>query len=310
MVNSPPTGLDAQRSRIPALAGNFRALVRKMSSILNQLMNNGSANLIEKGEPTMANRRKAFTIKMIFLLLLCGGGPLATGAQTKPQTPQDGPAKQAPGQFSRDFVAGEVPSDEQIAELEKEAAAQPGDLHIARKVAKGYFFQVFGNGQKSSIEKADRWLKRALEIKADDPETMAYLGAITAIMARSKMDLGLLNRSIELLNKAEQLAPDDLNALAVLPVTGVTFLGMPESLGLTSRALEAMGKIRRLLGPNFGRMSHHGQQRVLMTEGKAYVKLGQVEKARECFEQALKVNRDSVEAVMLKAELEKLPPRP
>jgi hypothetical protein len=35
-----------------------------------------------------------------------------------------------------------------------------------------------------------------------------------------------------------------------------------------------------------------------------------MEKARECFEQALKVDQESVEAAMIKAELEKLKPRP
>ena len=230
----------------------------------------------------MINRIVALSLSLVILVLLCQRA------------------------IAQDFVPGEVPGQQEVAELEKQAAAKPGDFHLARKLGKAYFFQVFGEGRKSSIEKSARWLERALEIKADDAETIAYLGAMTAIMAREKRDLGLLNRAIELSKRAEDLAPDDV---AVLSVTGVTFLNLPETLGLTARALESMEKVRKRMGPTFSRMSHHGQQRVLLTEGQAYVKLKQIEKARECFEQALKINQESVEAALIKAELEKLKAR-
>jgi predicted negative regulator of RcsB-dependent stress response len=60
------------------------------------------------------------------------------------------------------------------------------------------------------------------------------------------------------------------------------------------------------MGPMFTRFSHHGQQRILLTQGRAYSRMGQTDKAHACFEEAWKVNQESVEAALIQAELEKL----
>ncbi len=94
---------------------------------------------------------------------------------------------QIPGQFAQDFVAGRVPSTEEIAKLEADVAAHPDDLRLTRKLAKAYFFQYFGEGRASVIPKAEKTLERALEIQKDDPETVAYQGALAALESlRSK----------------------------------------------------------------------------------------------------------------------------
>jgi hypothetical protein len=85
---------------------------------------------------------------------------------------------QIPGQLAEDFVAGRVPGEEEIAKLEKEVAARPQDLRLVRKLGKGYFFQFFGEGRAAARPKAQKTLERALEIRKDDPETIAYLGGL------------------------------------------------------------------------------------------------------------------------------------
>lgn len=80
----------------------------------------------------------------------------------------------------------------------------------------------------------------------------------------------------------------------------------PESYGVAPLAAEIIEKMRQGMGPMFKAFSHHGQQRLLLTQGQAYAKMGQPEKARACFNEALQVNQESVEAALIKAELDKL----
>jgi tetratricopeptide (TPR) repeat protein len=216
---------------------------------------------------------------------------------------------QIPGQFAQDFVAGRVPSQEEIAKLEQEVAAHPDDLRLIRKLGKGYFFQVFGEGRASSIAKSQKMLERALEIRKDDAETTAYLGSLRALTGQRSKDASeraaAFNQAFELLKKAQALAPDHP---AVLAVTGASYLFLPDSFNAAPLALENMEKLRQMMGPMYNRQSHHGQQRILLTQGQAYARMGQPEKARACFEEALKVDQESDEAALLKAEIGKLKP--
>lgn len=217
---------------------------------------------------------------------------------------------QIPGQFAQDFVAGRVPAEEEIAKLEKDVAAHPGDFQLVRKLGKGYFFQFFGEGRAGSPPKAQQTLERALAISKDDAETLAYLGALAALKAqRSKNpdeQKAGFERALPLLKKALELAP---NHGAVLAVTGATYLFFPDSYGTVPLAAETMERFRKMMGPLFARQSHHGQQRILLTQGQAYARLGRTDEARACFEEALKVDQDSVEAAMIKAALGKLKAR-
>ncbi|HEX8183627.1 MAG TPA: hypothetical protein VF747_02715 [Blastocatellia bacterium] len=218
-------------------------------------------------------------------------------------------AAQIPGQFAQDFVAGRVPEPEEIAKLEQEVAAHPDDFRLVRKLGKGYFFQVFGEGRASSVAKSRKMLERALEIKRDDAESTAYLGALSGLVGQRSKDAAerdaAFKQSFDLLKKAQSLAPDHP---AVLAVTGASYLFLPDSFNAAPLALENMEKLRKMMGPMYARQSHHGQQRILLTQGQAYNKLGQAEKARACFEEALKVDQESAEAAIIKAELGKLKP--
>jgi hypothetical protein len=88
-----------------------------------------------------------------------------------------------------------------------------------------------------------------------------------------------------------------------IAITGASFLWFPESYNLPPRAAAAMERIRAIMGPVFSRMAHHGQQRVLLTQGQAYARMGRMEEARACFDQGLAVNPTSVEGELIRAEL-------
>ncbi len=92
----------------------------------------------------------------------------------------------------------------------------------------------------------------------------------------------------------------------MLAVTGGSFMFLADDFGTAPLAAQTMERIRAAIGPMFTKFSHHGQQRILLTQGQAYAKMGQTDKARTCFEEGLKVDQESAEASMLKAEMDKL----
>ncbi|HKG23241.1 MAG TPA: tetratricopeptide repeat protein [Blastocatellia bacterium] len=214
---------------------------------------------------------------------------------------------QIKGQFAQDFVAGRVPGDEEIAGLEKEVAANPDDFRLARKLGKGYFFQYFGEGRTSSAPKARLALERALKMHEDDPETLVYLGGLDAVIYERSKDEGERQAAgklaVERLKRAQQLAPANG---AVLSVAAASYITLHDSFKTAPLAAEAMEKLRAGMGPRFSSFSHHGQQRILLTQGQAYIKMGEAEKARACLEEGLKVDPESTEAMMIKAALGKL----
>lgn len=235
------------------------------------------------------SRRKS--IYSLAVLLLLTGSALA----------------QIKGQLAGDFVAGQVPSDQEIASLEKEVAANPDNFHLVRKLGKGYFFQYFGEGRASAAPKARATLERALKIQENDAEAIVYLGGLEAVVYERTKNEGERQaagkRAVELLKRAQQLAPNDG---AVLSVAAASYITLDDSFRTAPLAAEAMERIRRGMGPMFSRFSHHGQQRILLTQGQAYIKMGEIEKARACLEEGLKINQESVEGTMIKATLAKL----
>lgn len=216
---------------------------------------------------------------------------------------------QIPGQFAEDFVAGKVPSQEEITKLEAEVAAKPDDLRLTRKLGKGYFFQFFGKRMVESVPKAQAFFERALTLQKDDPETLVYLGSLYTLRAQrldpddSASQKSNFERGFELLRRAEKLAPTHV---AVLSVASASYLYLPDSYGMAPHVVEMLEGLRKAVGPMFSKFSHHGQQRLLLTLGQAYVRTGQSEKARVCFDEALVVNQQSREADLIKAELAKL----
>ena len=225
------------------------------------------------------------------------------------------PAARAPipGQLAQDFTAGRVPRSEEIAAAEKDAAADPTNYEVVRRLGKGYFFQFFGAGNAAAVPKAQATFDRVLELKKDDPETLAYYGALytnigrrldKADPAKQKADF---DKGFELLQRAEKLAP---RHGAVVSVTSASYLDLPESYGMAPHVVEQLEGMRKGMGPMFDKFSHHGRQRLLLTLGRAYAATGQPDKARANFDEALAINQESTEANLLKSELAKLAPKP
>lgn len=214
-----------------------------------------------------------------------------------------------PGQLAQDFTAGRVPRVSEIEEAEKEAAANPTNVALVRRLGKAYFFQYFGGGNLEAVAKAQATLGRVLELKKDDPETLAYLGALwTAYAGRHEKDPAkqkeTYDKGFALLQKAEQLAP---RHGAVLSVTAASYVDLPASYGMAPHVIQMLEGMRRGMGPAWNQFSHHGRQRLLLTLGQAYAQEGQPAKAREKFDEAIAINGESTEARLLRAEIAKLP---
>ena len=216
---------------------------------------------------------------------------------------------QIPNQLAQDFVAGKVPSAEDVAKYEAESAANPTDLHATRKLGKAYFFQFFGGGDQYAVLRAKKTLERALTLSKDDPETLAYLGALHVFVARRLYNddpakqKTEFDRGFELLRLAEKVDP---RHGAVLSIAAGSYVVLPDSYGIAPHVVEMLEGMRKGMGPYFQKFSHHGQQRILLTLGQAYAKTGAPEKARAAFDEALKVNEASREAGLIRAELAKL----
>ncbi|MFZ1699734.1 MAG: hypothetical protein WBO10_01490 [Pyrinomonadaceae bacterium] len=216
---------------------------------------------------------------------------------------------QIPGQLAQDFTAGSAPSPEEIAALEKEVSAKPDDLRLVRKLGKGYFFQFFDEGDKAAVPKAQKILERALTIRKDDAEAMAYLGSLHILRAQrlEKGDAAKEKASYDagfaLVREAEKLDPEHG---AVLSVASASYLWLPDSYGMVPRVIEIVEGMRKAMGPMFKKFAHHGQQRLLLTLGQAYLRTNQPEKARVAFGEALEVNEKSREAALIRAEIKRM----
>jgi tetratricopeptide (TPR) repeat protein len=217
-----------------------------------------------------------------------------------------------PGQFAQDFVAGRVPRDEEIVAAEKDVAANPNNFEMLRRLGKGYFFKYFGGDNREAIAKAQATFDRALALSKDDPETLAYAGALWVVVAsrlngddpaKQKENF---DKGFALLQKAEKIAP---RHGAVVSIAAGSYIELPASYGLNQHVIEMIEGMRRGMGPAFDQFSHHGRQRLLLTRGRAHASAGNTEKARGLFDEALKVNQTSVEAELLRAQLAKLPPK-
>ncbi len=219
---------------------------------------------------------------------------------------------QIPNQLGQDFVAGAVPSNEAIKGFEKDYAANPNDLRITRKLGKAYFFQFFGDNDASAVPKTEKMLEQALKIQTDDPETLAYRGSLEILKGKrlfsgdAAKQKAAFDRGFELVQRAEKLGGSRNGA--VMSVASATYLYLPDSYGTAPHVLEMLEGMIKGMGPAFKQFAHHGQQRLLLTLGQAYVRIGQNEKARAAFEDALKVDGESDESFLLKSELAKLKP--
>ena len=111
------------------------------------------------------------------------------------------------------------------------------------------------------------------------------------------------DRGFELVKLAEKLGPRNG---AVVSVASASYIALPDSFAMAPHVIEMLEGMRKGMGPAFKKFAHHGQQRLLLTLGQAYAKTGQSEKAKAAFDEALAVNGNSVEAGLIRAELEKL----
>lgn len=216
---------------------------------------------------------------------------------------------QIPNQLAQDFPAGNAPSPEQVALFEKDAAANPNDLRLVRKLGKAYFFQFFDEGDQLAVPKAQRTLERALTIVKDDPETLAYLGSLHVLRAvrLEKKDparqKASFEKGYELVKLAEKLDP---RHGAVVSVASATYLWLPDRYGMAPHVIEMLEGMIKGMGPMFKKFHHHGQQRILLTLGEAYARVGNKEKAITLFNEALAINTTSREAGLLRGELKRL----
>lgn len=188
----------------------------------------------------------------------------------------------APQRYKPDLATGRTPSADEVAAAEQAAASRPDDFPTVRKLGKTYFYRFFGGGEKGAAPKARAALTRALELKADDAETLAFIGSLDRLTGRER-------EGIELMAKARKIDPTNIGVLGLLSGFG---------------DVSAMEGLRKM--PEFAGMSDHGRQRILLGLGKDRVRQRRPQEARALFTAGLDINTGTPEARMLRTELEKL----
>ena len=216
---------------------------------------------------------------------------------------------QLPGQLTSDYAAGEAPSAEEVARVETEVAAKPDDWLLVRKLGKGYFFRFFGARDAAAVPKAQATLERALTLRKDDPEALAYLGALHIFAADRLEEKGSAkqkagyDKGFEILRHAEKVGPQHG---AVISIASGSYIVLPDSYGIVPHVIEMIEGMRKAMGPAFSRFHAHGQQRLLLTLGQAYARQGNRDRAKSLFDEALAVNGTSREAGLIRRELGRL----
>ena len=236
-----------------------------------------------------ASRGWVRRVRILVVVILSSVATLSGRAQTAPAERGKVVGKVLGG-YETEFTPGRPPGKEEMATLEKEAAANPDDFKCVRKLGIGYFYRVFGAGETEAAPKAQQTLARALALKPEDALTLAFQGALATVAGERLPELK--GRNHQLFKRARELEPDNVG---VLSLAAAVYAGNPE------QAIEITERIRTLLGPEFQHWSRHGQEKVLLTQGRAYARVGRVEAARACFETGLRVN-----AATFQAELDKL----
>jgi tetratricopeptide (TPR) repeat protein len=214
-----------------------------------------------------------------------------------------------PGQLAQDFVAGRVPRAAEIEEAERDVAANPANFAMVRRLGKGYFFQFFGGGNVDAVPKAQATLDRALQLKPDDAESLAYSGALWTFYAgRIEKDAAkqkeTYDKAFSLLQRAQKADPRNG---AVMSITAGSYVDLPASYGMAPQVIGMIEGMRKGMGPAWEQFSHHGRQRLLLTLGRAYAQGGNAAQARKNFDEALAINGESTEARLIRAEQAKLP---
>ena len=188
---------------------------------------------------------------------------------------------------------GRVPTAKEIAEVEKLVAANPNDFQLVRKLGKGYFYRKWQAGDRDAGTKAKQMLERALELKQDDPETLAFMGIVLSVGGVGGTDSAGRNAD-QCFRRAEQIDPNNIAVLGL-------------QLGVNSRndrGVELAERMRKL--PDFVQLSVHGRQRAFFTLGWGAVRKGDAKSARAFFQEGLEIDATTPEAAMFKAELAKL----
>ncbi len=210
-----------------------------------------------------------------------------------------GPAKESGKQSQNHedpnygWSPGRTPTAKEIAEVEKQVAENPNDFQLVRKLGKGYFYRKWQADDTDAGAKAKQMLERALELKKDDPESLAFMGIVLSVGGVGGTDLAGRNAE-QCFLQAEKIDP---NNIAVLGLQ----LGINQR---NARGVELAERMRTL--PDFAELSAHGQQRAFLTLGWGAARKGDAKQARSFFQEGLNLDPTTQEAAMFRAELDGL----
>lgn len=134
-----------------------------------------------------------------------------------------------------------------VEDLERSLKKDPDNKAVLNALGRIYHDRAGLEGQSGAAEKAERFLRRFLELEPDDSSAMANLGSVLTIQAGNMGEnmeaLDLLNQGFTLMDKAVFLAPKNPEVRLVRAINSLLvpeIFGRLELAGEDFKAIEAV----------------------------------------------------------------------
>ncbi len=224
----------------------------------------------------------------IFLLAACGD------ALAQERFPGAGPLGvwQQSQQMQRDY----------IELLKKQTVAAPDNTALLLNLGRAYHWLALSHEEDALIE-GEKVFRRILAREPDNAVALAYAGSLLGlkigynIIPRDQIG-PMANQSATALDRAVKLAPDSIEARTA---RGYASYYTPSIAGRDAIAIEDFTRIIELYKGIPGAESRRAENGVIL--GDAYRKMGEMDRARAQWEQAIALAPDSAPASVAKSRL-------
>lgn len=180
-------------------------------------------------------------------------------------------------------------AEQELKTLLPQYETTPKDTKLLMEIGLCYH-SIGGAGEADAVVKSIEFFQKVLDIEPNNNEAKAWLGSATCIRARDVWFVDAMNytnKGTSIMDVAVKAEPDNLN---VRMTRGTTYLYMPSFLGKDGIAVSDFEFVAaKLQGSDDKRLL----QSVYYRLGLAYKKVSNSTKAKENFNLAVKVDKDS-----------------
>ncbi len=191
--------------------------------------------------------------------------------------------------FADSYYPTQQEAKENIKDLIAEYDKDPQNVKILKMTGISYH-RIGESGDADAVVRSIEFLDKASKLKPDDNEIKAWLGSATSMRARDVIfweKMNYSNKGITLMDTAVSAEPDNIS---IRIIRGNNYLYAPSFLGKDSTAVSDLEFVAaKLQGIDDKELLQDTYYRL----GLAYKKVNNTTKAKENFNMAIKVDKDS-----------------